>query len=1267
MISIGCLFSTLFAIIKSTVIVAHKAVLLQGNEEYLLKQTISKKIMFIAILGVIATSAMILCISMVIMGNQLTRIMHNEITAIHSMVTQMQKQDEERLQRYAYLLTNMPELVDAVSAEDGRAVKDILETSFYQLGLDAIAATNANGIVLARGLFDLAGDDISGRPEMSAALRGETVTGIIFQEAALVPYCIRIYTPIYDDGVQTGVLVMGLDIGTEAYVDNFKIITGMEFSLYKNDIRIMTTIKEADGSRTIGNRLEDGELLDKVLIQGEMAVKRLNLYDEPYSAVFWPIIDFNGDVVGMWFIGASLAEQIAEQNQFMMIIILCSIGVALFLSLLAGLLGNRIAKPIRKTINYAVQVADGNLEIPLSVQSRDEVGLLADALRTMVAVLKERILQSELQLTKMQLMVSATKIGLWDIKLADDDSAGSAKLVTWSDEFRQLLGYTNITDFPNTFSCWIDHIHPDDKDRIAEGFEKHIMDTSGKTPFDFEYRMKKKNGEWAYYRDTGETIRDEEGNPLYIAGALIDVTEMKNLIYEAEKQRAAAEDANRAKTAFLANMSHEIRTPMNAIIGIAEIQLQRDTLDAEIRVAIEKIFTSGDLLLGIINDILDLSKIEVGKLELLMDKYEIASLISDTVQLNLMRVGSKRIAFELHIDENVPNMLSGDELRVKQIMNNLLSNAFKYTSKGTVGLTINTYEADTSGSPQGEIILVITVSDTGQGMTNDQVKKLFDEYSRFNMETNRSTEGTGLGMSITKKLVQLMNGEISVESKKGVGSTFTVRLPQGRVNSDLIGKEMAENLRLFRISNSAQMRRTQIIRDAMPYGSVLIVDDVETNIYVAKGLLMPYELKITSAASGYAAVEKIKSGNVYDIIFMDHMMPEMDGIETTRRIRELGYDQPIVALTANAVSGQADIFLGNGFDDFISKPIDLRQMKMLLIKMIRDNQPLEVIEAARKEAEARKEQTILPQKSDDPGFISIFTREVEKSLATLEELIDDNSWYRHDDNMRVYIIHIHTVKTSLANIGKLDLSAVALKLEQAARNGITEIVIPETPLFFRSLRVLLDELTKTDNKFNVQTKSSAFNKAIDGIDMIKGLEQANNDETAYMQILRSYADNVRSMLMSVETVDENDLYSYKVKVHGIKGTSAYVFAEQVRRQAEALEKAAEAGDVGYINEHNQAFLETTLKLVNDLGDMLSIYDGENPKPVKPEPDAAMLTMLLNACKRFDMDDLDAAMDDIGRYQYDSDDGLVDWLKEAVNNMELAKIVEKLVDLGVDVK
>ena len=544
--------------------------------------------------------------------------------------------------------------------------------------------------------------------------------------------------------------------------------------------------------------------------------------------------------------------------------------------------------------------------------------------------------------------------------------------------------------------------------------------------------------------------------------------------------------ANQAKSVFLSTMSHEIRTPMNAILGITEIQLQNESLEPTVREALGKIYTSGDMLLGIINDILDLSRIEAGKLELVIDKYETASLISDTAQLNMMRIGSKPIEFELHVDETTPAILSGDELRVKQILNNILSNAFKYTIAGKVILTITTENHD----KENMINLVMTISDTGQGMTKEQVEKLFDEYSRFNMEANRATEGTGLGMSITRNLVRLMEGEIFIESEPGVGSTFTVRLPQERIGAAVLGKEMVENLQQFRTSTRAQMRRVQITREPMPYGSVLIVDDVETNIYVARGLMSPYGLKIDSADSGPEAIEKIKSGNEYDIVFMDHMMPQMDGIEATGIIRGMGYKHPIVALTANAVSGQADVFLGNGFDDFISKPIDIRQLNNVLNKLIRDKQSPETIEAARLQAITDKEhngifndgsgapdELLMPagppdgggqsgegsasagagtRKAVDPHIIEIFVRDADKSIAVLDG-IHSRGVYGEED-VRTYTITIHGIKSALANIGEKELSDFALRLEQAGRDDETALLSGETSAFLDGLRVLVDGL-----------------------------------------------------------------------------------------------------------------------------------------------------------------------------------------------------------------
>jgi len=402
---------------------------------------------------------------------------------------------------------------------------------------------------------------------------------------------------------------------------------------------------------------------------------------------------------------------------------------------------------------------------------------------------------------------------------------------------------------------------------------------------------------------------------------------------------------NQQKSNFLAMMSHEIRTPMNAIMGIAEAQMleQDETLPKNINEAFDRIYYSGSLLLQIISDLLDLSKAESGKLDIMTGKYEIASLINEVVHLNRIRFDSKPIKFKLLVDENIPRSLVGDELRLKQILNNLLSNAFKYTWRGEVQLSI-TAEI---GEDALEAMLVFTVSDTGQGIDPQDLNNLFAEYTRYNLKANRSVSGTGLGLNITKKLVNLMQGEISVESELEKGSTFTVRLPQKLNGSySALGKEIAENLQRLRslspeeeipgIFPVSKIKKPAILREPMPYGSVLIVDDVEMNLFVAKLLMRPYELKIDTASSGYEAIGIIKGGNVYDIIFIDHMMPKMDGMETTKILRGLGYGHPIIALTANAVVGQTELFLSNGFDDFISKPIDIKILNVALKKYIRD-------------------------------------------------------------------------------------------------------------------------------------------------------------------------------------------------------------------------------------------------------------------------------------------------------------------------------------------
>ena len=939
---------------------------------------------------------------------------------------------------------------------------------------------------------------------------------------------------------------------------------------------------------------------------------------------------------------------------------------------------------------------------------------------------------NELQLAKLDLVVKATKIGLWDMEVVQNDPMNPNNVFTWSNECRYMLGYFSEFDFPDILGSLIDNLHPDDKEIALGNLSKHLFDTTGQTPYDVECRVRKKNGEYAYYRASGETIRDETGKALRIAGSMIDITETKNILLDTERQRLKAEAANQAKSAFLSTMSHEIRSPMNAILGITEILLQYDMLNPSVRDGLERIYVSGDMLLGIINDILDLSKIEAEKLELYTANYETASLINDVIQINIALINDKQIEFELHVDENLPMFLHGDELRVKQILNNLLSNAFKYTEKGSVVVSVYAEPGKTDDT----VMLLVSVRDTGYGMTDAQIGKLFDKYARFNEETNRTTEGTGLGMNIAYNLIRMMDGTIDVESKPSEGSTFVVHLPQRRVNADILGKELAENLCKFRSRRRIQMKRVQILRDPMPYGSVLIVDDVETNIFVTKGLLAPYGIKVDATDSGFGAIRNIENGKVYDVIFMDHMMPKMDGVETTKKLRKMGYTRPIVALTANAISGQSEVFRANGFDDFISKPIDVRQLNAVLNKLVRDKHPAKIVKAAQRTRQEYLKNT--PVFTIDQEFAEVFVRDAKKTISTLDSLLEKADTFG-DEEIRLYIIYMHGIKNALANIGKMDLSDLALKLEMAGYERKLDIIAEESFPFIEMLRVLVQELTpaektgdrvhedapyltekllaiksacekydeKTADKELTKLRKKAWsrqaeellskiaeqllcsefeeivdtithftetslandkplssgtlfqNKEIAGMDIARGIERYNGCEETYLKILRSYAASVRSVFSFIETVNENELADYMIKVHGIKGMSYDIFAEQVGKSAENLEKAADTGDFSYIREHNPAFLGAVQKLVSNIEDVISAINTANPKPKKDYPDNQLLLKLLAACNEYSMDGVNAVMTEIEKYQYESDDGLVEWLQEQVDMTKFSKIVEKL--------
>jgi CheY-like chemotaxis protein len=340
-------------------------------------------------------------------------------------------------------------------------------------------------------------------------------------------------------------------------------------------------------------------------------------------------------------------------------------------------------------------------------------------------------------------------------------------------------------------------------------------------------------------------------------------------------------------------------------------------------------------------------------------------------------------------------------------------------------------------------------------MTETQIGRLFEKFTRFNIFKNRTTVGTGLGMSITKHLVDLMDGDISVQSEKNKGTVFTVRIPQKTGGKEVCGIDFEGKLRDFYLNSPSAASKTRFMREYMPYGSVLVVDDVESNLYVAKGMLMPYGLKIETAASGFEAIEKIKNGNSYDIIFMDHMMPEMNGIETVKILRDIGYENTIVALTANTLAGQTDIFLQNGFDDFISKPIDSRELNQKLNELIRNKKSKEVIEKARKEQCQKNTDTNDQKKTITKEMQKYFIRDAENAVTLLNKI---NLRSIDGKEMDSYIITVHGIKSALANIDEKELSAMALKLEQAGRERNKQVILEDTHVFLDALRSLIKTL-----------------------------------------------------------------------------------------------------------------------------------------------------------------------------------------------------------------
>ena len=565
-------------------------------------------------------------------------------------------------------------------------------------------------------------------------------------------------------------------------------------------------------------------------------------------------------------------------------------------------------------------------------------------------------------------------------------------------------------------------------------------------------------GEWSYLLPNGEELPTEatwvrinhNDKPMVIVYSH-DLRPLK----EAERRRIETlDEINQAKSRFLARMSHEIRTPITAVLGISEIQLRSQDVPCNIREGITQIHDSATILLGIVNDILDFSKIESGNMALIEKEYAVASLISNAARLRLVYLEHKNIVFELHVDEDLPVALVGDELRIRQIINNLLSNAFKYTNRGSVKLSLRKEQSD----KEGFIGLNISIQDTGLGMTPQQLETLVshsNEYKRFHEHDDIAAGGTGLGISIVYSLAQMMGATINFKSEVDVGTFVVIQIPQKTLEGKKainLGKEMVQSLQKFEQGTWSD-KDFDFVPKPMPYGNVLVVDDVEANLYVAQKLLGFYELNVETVTNGNAAIdritEKYKNGHAYDIVFMDETMPELSGTETMHILRGLGYSHPIVALTANALVGQEEEFIETGFDGFVSKPIKSKHLHSVLIKFIEDKQHPETIAKTQKRAGSLVTKEDLDNFENDPDMVNTLR------LMFVDNQKDFTTKITHalaEGDIKTAHRLAHTLKSSARLIAEL-------RLEELAENAEIMLIKGET-LDSKLLDELDEELSR---------------------------------------------------------------------------------------------------------------------------------------------------------------------------------------------------------------
>lgn len=597
-----------------------------------------------------------------------------------------------------------------------------------------------------------------------------------------------------------------------------------------------------------------------------------------------------------------------------------------------------------------------------------------------------------------------------------------------------------------------------------------------------------------------------------------DELEKKNV--ELERAIEDARKANRAKDLFLSNMSHEIRTPINTILGMNELIL-RESKDETIRGYALDIKQSGEILVSLISDILDFSKIQSGRMEIMDAPYDISSFLNDIINSISIPLRKKKLRLTLDIANDVPYKLSGDEIHLRQVVGNLLSNAVKYTKAGMVTLHLSWKKID-----KENITLEIAVEDTGKGVKKKDMQKIFETFTRLDMEASSTETGTGLGLAVSNRLVEMMGGKISVQSEYGKGSIFSFAIPQKVIDDKPLGDFKKQYDRS--VSTSIAYKEKFIA----PLGKILVVDDNAMNLAVAQDLLRKTKLQIDVASSGEECLEMLKRKE-YHLICMDHMMPGMDGVEALHAIRELegnpSRDVPVIALTANAVVGAKQFYLDEGFEDYLTKPIEPEKLEDMLIRYL----PKELVYIT-KESEA--------QTSDDDGELDIesltdmginasnglkymggsrvlYKKILQDFREVLVEKEEQLKSMLSKEDVSGYAIIVHALKGNARNIGADELAEEAFELEKKSKAGSLEEVEVQSPILFSMMHTMRENLDRYIKQNGLEPEKKEGGKAKEETAL------SDSDWREKLKTLNQYLDDFETDSIA-ESITE--LKSYKL-------------------------------------------------------------------------------------------------------------------------------------------